>query len=336
MIYRRLGDSGLKLSALSLGTWLTFGETVDRRTARELVAAALDNGVNFFDGAENYAHGAAERLLGDVLADLRHPRDAWCVSSKVRFGAVPDPAPTQQGLSRKHVVEACDQALQRLRVDHLDLFFCHRPDPDTPLAETVFAMDTLIRQGKVLYWGTSEWPAEAIREAHRIAHLHHLQAPRMEQPQYNLLHRRRFETQYAPLARELGLGTTIWSPLASGLLSGKYRDGIPSGSRAAAAGNPWLRERVADMERQDAIRQLDAIALDLGATLAQLAIAWCLMHPAVSTVILGTRRREQLEQNLQAIALVPRLDRETMRRVGKAVRTGLGARLMAHWRRRGS
>lgn len=328
MIYRRLGASGLQLSALSLGTWLTFGEQVDRRAARELVATALDHGINFFDGAENYAYGEAERLLGDVLADLRPPRDAWCVSSKARFGAVPDPAPTQQGLSRKHLTEACDQALRRLRVDYLDLFFCHRPDPATPLEETVSAMDTLIRQGKVLYWGTSEWPADAIREAHRIAWLHHLQPPRTEQPQYNLLNRRRFETEYAPLHRELGLGTTIWSPLASGLLTGKYASGaIPADSRADAPANAWLAERAADPQRRAQIAALAAIADQLDVSLAQLAIAWCLSHPAVSTVILGARRREQLEQNLGAIALLPRLDRDVLGRIRHAVHVPLLTRL---------
>jgi len=231
MQYRRLGSSGLQLSALSFGAWVTFGGQIGRSEARNLIAAAYDNGVNFFDNAEVYAKGEAEKVMGDVIADLRLPRDGYCVSSKVFFGAVEDPKPTQRGLSRKHVFEACHAALQRLRVDHLDLYFCHRPDPDTPIEETVWAMDALIRQGKVLYWGTSEWSAAQIKEASRIARAHHLYAPTMEQPQYNLLHRTRVELEYAQLYSELGLGTTIWSPLASGLLTGKYNEGVAAESR---------------------------------------------------------------------------------------------------------
>src|SRR6476620_11816783 len=222
MQYRRLGSSGLQLSELSFGAWVTFGNQVGRGAAREMIAAAWDHGVNFFDNAEGYANGEAERVMGDALADLRLPRDGWCVSSKVFFGAVKDPRPTQKGLSRKHVVDACHDALKRLRVDYLDLYYCHRPDPQAPIAETVWAMDGLIRQGKVLYWGTSEWSAAEIREAHTVARLHQLHAPTMEQPQYNLLHRRRVEVEYASLYRDFGMGTTIWSPLSSGLLTGKY------------------------------------------------------------------------------------------------------------------
>ena len=231
MQYRRLGSSGLQLSALSFGAWVTFGHQVGRGEARELIAAAWDHGINFFDNAEGYADGEAERVMGDVLADLRLPRDSWCVSSKVYFGSSANPKPTQKGLSRKHVHDACHDALKRLRVDYLDLYFCHRPDPDTPIVETVHAMDTLVRQGKVLYWGTSEWPAQAIREAHKVARTHHLHAPTMEQPQYNLLHRERVELEYAPLYAELGLGTTVWSPLASGLLTGKYNEGVTDDAR---------------------------------------------------------------------------------------------------------
>jgi voltage-dependent potassium channel beta subunit len=239
MLYRRLGTTGLPLSALSFGAWVTFGRQVGRSQARELLALAYDHGVNYFDNAETYNNGEAERLMGDVLADLRFARDSFCVSSKVFFGAVDNPRPTQRGLSRKHVIEACHQALQRLRVEHLDLYFCHRPDPDTPIAETVAAMDSLIRQGKVLYWGTSEWPAEAIGEAHRLAREMHCYAPVAEQPQYNLLHRERVELEYAPLYATYGMGTTIWSPLASGLLSGKYNAGVPAGSRLAQPGYEW-------------------------------------------------------------------------------------------------
>jgi voltage-dependent potassium channel beta subunit len=320
MQYRRLGRSGLQLSALSFGAWVTFGAQVGRAQARELLALAWDRGVNFFDNAEIYNHGEAERVMGDVLADLRFPRDSYCVSSKVFFGAVDHPKPTQRGLSRKHVMEACHQALQRLRVEHLDLYFCHRPDPDTPIEETVAAMDMLVRQGKVLYWGTSEWPAEAIREAHRVARENHLTAPTMEQPQYNLLHRERVEEEYAPLYQAYGMGTTIWSPLASGLLTGKYNDGVPSDARLAQPGYEWLRKEVLGQgERIAKVRRLQPVADELGVSLAQLAIAWCLLNPHVSTVMLGASRREQLEHNLGALELVARLDEGVRGRIRRAV-----------------
>ncbi|RCS29134.1 aldo/keto reductase [Rhodanobacter denitrificans] len=324
MLYRRLGTSGLQLSALSFGAWVTFGRQVGRAQARELLALAHERGVNFFDNAETYNNGVAEQVMGDVLADLRFPRDSWCVSSKVFFGAYDKPLPTQRGLSRKHVMEACHQALQRLRVDYLDLYFCHRPDPDTPIAETVAAMDTLVRQGKVLYWGTSEWPAEAIHEAHRIARENHLFAPVMEQPQYNLLHRERVEVEYAPLYEAYGMGTTIWSPLASGLLSGKYNDGVPADSRLAQPGYEWLRESVLGHgdERLAKVRALQPIAAELGTGLAQLAIAWCLLNPHVSTVMLGASKREQLEQNLEALELLPRLDAAVAQRIRRVVEAG--------------
>jgi voltage-dependent potassium channel beta subunit len=324
MLYRRLGRTGLQLSALSFGAWVTFGRQVGRSQARELLALAYDRGVNFFDNAETYNQGEAERLMGDVLADLRFPRDSYCVSSKVFFGAVQDPKPTQRGLSRKHVIEACHQALERLRVDHLDLYFCHRPDPDTPIEETVAAMDTLIRQGKVLYWGTSEWPADAIAEAHRIARENHCYAPVVEQPQYNLLHRERVEVEYAPLYERFGMGTTIWSPLASGLLTGKYNEGVPADSRLAQPGYEWLREGVLGHgdERLGKVRALQPIAADLGTSLAQLAIAWCLLNPHVSTVMLGASKREQLEQNLDALDLLPRLDAAAAQRIRRVVEAG--------------
>jgi voltage-dependent potassium channel beta subunit len=317
MQYRRLGTSGLQLSALSFGAWVTFGKQVGRGEARELLALAHDRGVNFFDNAETYNNGVAEQVMGDVLADLRFPRDSYCVSSKVFFGAVDKPLPTQRGLSRKHVMEACTQALQRLRVDYLDLYFCHRPDPESPIAETVMAMDTLVRQGKVLYWGTSEWPAEAIHEAHRIARENHLYAPVMEQPQYNLLHRERVEQEYAPLYAAYGMGTTIWSPLGSGLLSGKYNDGVPADSRLAQPDYAWLRESVLGKgdERLRKVRALQPIADELDGSLAQLSIAWCLLNPHVSTVMLGASRREQLEENLGALEVLPKLDAKLAQRI---------------------
>ncbi|HEY8586239.1 MAG TPA: aldo/keto reductase [Rhodanobacter sp.] len=321
MQYRRLGTSGLQLSALSFGAWVTFGRQVGRAQARDMLALAHDRGVNFFDNAETYNNGVAEQVMGDVLADLRFPRDSYCVSSKVFFGAVDNPLPTQRGLSRKHVMEACQQAMQRLRVDYLDLYFCHRPDPDTPIVETVAAMDTLVRQGKVLYWGTSEWPAEAIHEAHRVARENHLYAPVMEQPQYNLLRRERVEVEYAPLYEAYGMGTTIWSPLGSGLLSGKYNDGVPADSRLAQPGYEWLRENVLgkDDERLGKVRALQPIAAELNTSMAQLAIAWCLLNPHVSTVMLGASRREQLEQNLDALELLPRLDASVQQRIRRVV-----------------
>ena len=311
MQYRRLGSSGLQLSALSFGAWVTFGGQIGRSEARNLIAAAYDNGINFFDNAEVYAKGEAEKVMGDVIADLRLPRDGYCVSSKVFFGAVDDPRPTQRGLSRKHVFEACHAALQRLRVDHLDLYFCHRPDPDTPIEETVWAMDALIRQGKVLYWGTSEWSATQIKEASRIARTHHLHAPTMEQPQYNLLHRTRVELEYAPLYSELGLGTTIWSPLASGLLTGKYNEGVAAESRLGQKDNAWLQRMVIGEEgsrRIDRVRRFTALAAELGEKPSQLAIAWCLRNPHVSTVMLGASRTSQLLENLGALELVERYD----------------------------
>jgi len=321
MQYRRLGNTGLQLSALSFGAWVTFGKQVGRSQARELLALAHDRGVNFFDNAETYNNGVAEELMGDVLADLRFARDSYCVSSKVFFGAVDEPLPTQRGLSRKHVMDACHQALQRLRVDYLDLYFCHRPDPDTPIAETVAAMDTLIRQGKVLYWGTSEWPAEAIHEAHRVARDHHFYAPVVEQPQYNLLHRERVETEYAPLYEAYGMGTTIWSPLSSGLLSGKYNNGVPSDSRINQPGYEWLRDSVLGKgnQRIDKVRALKPIADGLGIELAQLAIAWCLLNPHVSTVMLGASKMEQLEMNLGALDVLPRIDKAMQKRIEQAV-----------------
>jgi len=310
MQYRRLGATGLQLSVLSLGAWMTFGRQFGRSQARELVAEAWDRGINFFDNAEAYANGEAERVMGDVIADLRLPRDGFCVSSKVFFGAAESPRPTQRGLSRKHVVDACHAALRRLRVDYLDLYFCHRPDPDTPVEETVAAMDMLVRQGKVLYWGTSEWPEALIREAARIARAQHMAAPVMEQPQYNLLHRQRVELEYAPLYAELGLGTTVWSPLASGLLTGKYAAGVQAG-RLGEPGNEWLQRMVVGDPRErrlERARRFAEVAAELGEKPAPLAIAWCLRNPHVSSVILGASSVVQLRENLTALEVAARHD----------------------------
>jgi len=322
MQYRRLGSSGLQLSALSFGAWATFGGRVARSEARNLIAAAWDHGVNFFDNAETYANGVAEQVMGDVISDLRLPRDGFVVSSKVFFGAVDDPRPTQKGLSRKHVRDACDAALGRLRVDYLDLYYCHRPDPDTPVAETVAAMDTLVRQGKVLYWGTSEWPAERIREAHEVARACGFQAPTMEQPQYNLLHRERVEDEYASLYADFGMGTTTWSPLASGLLTGKYNDGVPDDSRMASKAYAWLQRDVfgdAASRRMPRARAFTALAAELGVGPAPLAIAWCLRNPRVSSVILGASRVAQLLQNLEALDVGARVDDAGWTRVEAAM-----------------
>lgn len=320
MNYRRLGKSGLKVSELSLGSWLTFGNMIDDATAQALMAAAYDAGVNFFDNAEGYAAGRSELVMGQALKNLGWPRDTWLVSSKVFFSAVGwDKAkPTQKGLSRKHVTEACHAALRRLQVDYLDLYFCHRPDPETPIEETVAAMSDLVRQGKVLYWGTSEWSAQEITEAHGVAERDHLVAPTMEQPQYHLFARERVEKEYARLYGEFGLGTTTWSPLASGLLTGKYRDGIPADSRVAAPGNEWLKNHLQnDKSRRDLekLPALEKIASDLGLSLPRLAIAWCLKNPHVSTVILGATKMPQLAENLKASDDQARLTPEILRQI---------------------
>ncbi len=317
MEYRRMGATGLPLSALSLGSWATFGVSLGRAEARELCALAFDHGVNFFDNAETYGAGESERIMGDVLADLRLPRDSFCVSSKAYFGSVATPLPTQRGLSRKHLVDACHAALVRLRVEYLDLYFCHRPDPEVPIVEVVTTMDTLVRQGKVLYWGTSEWGVAEIAEAVRIAHSQGLEPPRMEQPQYNLFHRQRVEHEYAPLYADAGLGTTVWSPLASGLLSGKYNQGIPEDSRLGSEPHRWLQELVlVDREqRLAAVARFQALAREMAVSAAPLAIAWCLCNPRVTTVILGASRAEQLRENLAAMELLPRIDSTLKQRI---------------------
>ncbi len=322
MEYRRLGKCGLKLSELSFGSWVTFNKQVDWQLAQRMFGTCLDAGVNFFDNAEGYEAGQSEIVMGAALKALDRPRDSYCVSSKVYFGATADPLPTQMGLSRKHVTEACHQALKRLQVDYLDLFFCHRPDPDTPIDETVWAMHNLVTQGKVLYWGTSEWSAGEITQAFEFAVDNHLTPPSMEQPQYNLLDRQRFEVEYSSLFEQYGLGATTWSPLASGVLSGKYLNGVPEGSRATLDGYEWLRERMVDsergQERQARVARLVPIAEALDTSLSQLAIAWCLLNPNVSSVILGASQLEQLQENLKAIEVVPLLTPEVQARLTAA------------------
>ena len=318
MLYRRLGTSGLKVSALSFGAWVTLGKQVRDATAAKLLHTAYDAGVNFFDNAETYADGAAERVMGAILKKAGWPRDTFLVSSKVFFGAERE-GPNQTGLSRKHVVEACDAALQRLQVDYLDLYYCHRPDPETPVEETARAMHDLITQGKVLYWGTSEWSAAEIREAFDVCARLNLHRPVVEQPQYNLLHRTRVEQEYAPFYRSPGLGLTVWSPLATGLLTGKYNQGIPAGSRLDTPSMAWLRDRLtgdpAFAGKVAAVRKLAPIAVELDTSLACLALAWCLKNPHVTSVILGASRVEQLEENLGALAVVDRLTPGLMARI---------------------
>lgn len=318
MKYRRLGKSGLQVSALSYGSWVTFSNQLDVDRAKEAMVTAYDYGVNFFDNAEAYAHGDSERIMGEVLKETGWSRDSYIVSSKVFWGGVPNPKPTQQGLSRKHVTEACHQALQRLQVDYLDLYFCHRPDLETPIEETVRAMTDLVRQGKVLYWGTSEWTARQLTEAYEIAYRYDLEPPTMEQPEYNMLQRERFEAEYEPIFRQYGMGTTIWSPLASGFLTGKYNDGIPEDSRVNLEGYEWLLRRLESEKGQQMlakVRQLTALADELGTNTARLAIAWTLKNPNVSTVITGASRTEQIHDNMRSLEVVEQLDEEMMARI---------------------
>ncbi len=316
MEYRRLGNSGLRLSSLSFGSWVTFSFQMQADAAAECMKTAYDGGVNFFDNAEVYAAGKSEEIMGQVLARMGWPRDTYCVSSKVYWGG---DLPTQRGLHRKHVFDACHAALKRLRLDYLDLYFCHRPDLETPVEETVRAMSDLVHQGKVMYWGTSEWSAQQIQEAHGLARQHGLVPPTMEQPQYNLFHRHRVEAEYFRLYSEIGLGTTTWSPLASGILTGKYRDGVPQGSRFDLEDYQWLRESVLDSPegktRIEKARQLEKISGDLGVPLAKMAIAWCLKNPDVSTVILGASNAGQVRQNLEAIDVVDKLTDDVMERI---------------------
>lgn len=315
MDYRRLGSSGLQVSVLSFGSWVTFGNQLDTSAARALLTCAYDAGVNFFDNAEVYADGASEEIMGRAISELGWRRDSYCVSSKVFWGGQ---LPTQRGLSRKHVMDACHSALRRLRVDYLDLYFCHRPDPDTPVGETVRAMHDLIAQGTVLYWGTSEWSAEQLHAAYEYAAAHQLIAPTMEQPEYNLLHRARVEREYAPLYDQYGLGTTIWSPLASGVLTGKYNDGIPADSRMTVPGYEWLAKRLQSPEGQARlarVREFTQLAHAMDTTPAQLALAWCVCNPRVSTVILGATKVEQLQQNLAALAIMPRMTADVLTRL---------------------
>lgn len=312
MNYRRLGKAGIKLSELSYGAWVTFGTPQAEEIQEQCMAAAYDAGINFFDNAEVYAGGQAEVLMGRILKKRGWRRESLVLSTKIFWGGR---GPNDIGLSHKRILEGTNAALRRLQVEYVDLLFCHRPDPDTPLEETVRAMDILIRQGKAFYWGTSEWSAADIMRAHGIARQYGLTPPSMEQPQYNLLHRKRVEVEYLPLYRDLGYGTTIWSPLASGVLTGKYKHGIPAGSRLADPQSAWLKDMALAGDRVDRVSHLEPIAQELGCTLAQLAIAWCLKNPHVSTVITGASRPEQVHENLKALAVVPKLDSNMLARI---------------------
>ena len=311
MNYRRLGKAGLKVSELSLGAWVTYGGQVGQNVARDCMAAAYDAGVNFFDNAESYAGGEAEVVMDNVIKELGWRRESIVVSTKIFWGG---DGPNDTGLSHKHVIEGVNNALKRMQLDYVDLVFCHRPDPNTPIEETVRAMDILIKQGKAFYWGTSEWSGAEILRADGIARQYALTPPAMEQPQYNMFTRERFEREYAPLYRELGYGTTIWSPLASGLLTGKYNEGIPADSRAALQGYEWLQQGITP-ERIEKVRALQPIADELGCSLAQFALAWCLKNTNVSSVITGASRPQQVAENMKALEIAPNITAEIMERV---------------------
>lgn len=315
MIYRRLGKSGLQVSALSFGSWITFGKQIDTKVSTHLMHMAYDAGVNFFDNAEIYARGASEEVMGKIISESGWARSSYCLSSKVFFGYETN-KPNQTGLSRKHIMEGCNAALKRLRVEYIDLFFCHRPDKNTPIEETVWAMNTLIQQGKIFYWGTSEWSADEIMQAFAFAERNQLIGPSMEQPQYNLFERQKMEREFLLLFRDYGLGTTVWSPLASGLLTGKYNSGIPEGTRLQIEGMDWLKERtLGDASRINKTIELFTLAKELGVPLSQLAVAWCLKNQHVSTVILGASKPEQLKQTLDSINVMELLTDEVIQKI---------------------
>lgn len=319
MQYRRLGRSGLQVSELSFGSWVTYHNQVDAHASREMMAAAFDAGVNFFDNAEVYANGRSETLMGQTLKELGWPRLDYIVSTKFFWGLSDKTAsngPNKRNtLNRKYLLQAIDGSLKRLQLDFVDLIYCHRADPSTPIEETVWAMHNIIEQGKALYWGTSEWSATEIRQAWDLAEKHHLHKPVMEQPQYNLFHRQRVEREYLRLYDDIGLGLTTWSPLASGLLTGKYRNGIPPGSRGAMDSLSFLREGLTDPDKNDAVTQLETLAKDLGASVAQLAIAWCNLNPRVSTVILGASKLSQLQDTLRSIEITPKLTTQVLQQI---------------------
>ncbi len=317
MDYRRLGRSGLKVSELSLGSWVTYHNQVDIAAAREMMACAMDAGVNFFDNAEAYALGQSETVMGEALRQLKWPRLSYVVSTKFFWGLQREGNTVNQRdtLNRKYLMQAIDGSLARMGLEHIDLVYCHRPDPHTPIEETVWAMSDMITRGKALYWGTSEWSADEIRAAWAVADKHHLHKPVMEQPQYHLFHRKRVEQEYARLYEDIGLGLTTWSPLASGLLTGKYQAGVPQGSRGALQNMGFLVKGLTDADKNAAVARLGEVARQLGCSVAQLAIAWAARNPRVSTVITGASRLEQLQHNLGAVALLPKLSPEVLAQI---------------------
>jgi voltage-dependent potassium channel beta subunit len=316
MTYRRLGRTGLKVSVLSFGSWVTFGPQVRDRLAVDCLSAAYEAGVNFFDNAEMYSGGESEEIMGKAIATLGWPRYSYVLSTKVFWG-IHDIPNMKNTLNRKYLMQAVDGSLQRLGLDFVDLLFCHRADPETPIEETVRAMSDIVSAGKALYWGTSEWTADEIRAAWDIAERHHLHKPVVEQPQYNLFIRKRVEEEYARLYEDLGLGLTTWSPLASGILTGKYLGGLPEGTRASLPGYEWLREELTDKSRNAKVQQLKTVADELGASLAQLSLAWCAANPHVSTVITGASRVEQVHENLGALPVIERLTAEVLARIDR-------------------
>ena len=316
MEYRRLGNTGLKLSVLSFGSWVTFHNQLGNQTARACMQAAWDAGVNFFDNAEVYAGGKSETIMGQTVRELGWPRESFVISTKLFWG-LRDGANTKNTLNRKYLMHAIDGSLERLGLDFVDLLFCHRHDPETPVEETVWAMSDIFASGKAHYWGTSEWPAEATEEAYEIAERYGLRKPVMEQPQYNLLWRDRVETEYAALYEKHGMGTTVWSPLASGLLSGKYNEGIPSDSRGSLQGFDWLQEQLTDKSRLARVAALQPLADEMGATLAQFSLAWCLQNPYVSTVMTGASRVEQVIENMKALQFVDSFTPEVMAKIDR-------------------
>lgn len=316
MEYRNLGKTGLKVSRLSLGSWLTFGKLIDDKVSEKLMHYAYDNGVNFFDNAEIYARGKSEKVMGKILNKSGWSRDSFIVSSKVFFGTGGQ-GPTQKGLNRKHVFEACHQAIKRLQVEYLDLYLCHRPDKSTPIEETVWAMHQLIMQGKILYWGTSEWSAQEIMEAHLFAKQNHLIGPIVEQPEYNMFARQKVEVEFAQIYKSVGLGTTIWSPLASGVLTDKYLKKFPKGTRLGVEGLEWLKEKNVTEEKLSKVSALHDLSNELGMSLPVMSLAWCLKNDNVSTVILGASKISQLKENMKSIDVLDQMDASVMERIEK-------------------
>ncbi|MEP6674908.1 MAG: aldo/keto reductase [Ferruginibacter sp.] len=322
MEYRRLGKSGLQVSIVSFGSWISFHKQVNDKIADELMGIAYDNGINFFDNAEVYALGESEKMMGRILKKKKWDRSSFTVSSKAFWGwRGKENKPNQTGLSRKHLTEACNEALARLQVDYLDMFFCHRPDKNTPVEETVWAMNHLIQQGKVLYWGTSEWSGVEIMEAHAAARQYNLIPPTMEQPQYNLFERNKMDNEFLQLFKTVGMGTTIWSPLASGLLTGKYNSGVPKGSRFAIEGMDWLKDTWMAGEKIKKVKKLGDLAVKLDVSLPSLSIAWCIKNPNVSTAILGATKKAQLLDNLKSVDVMKKLTPEIMEKIEQIMQT---------------